>query len=62
MLGVARQRFHTESRIRESRTLRLCHATASQAGSMRGMAQDATGKFHGWREETEDIEESACAS
>ena len=33
---VTRQRFHTESRMRENSTLRLCYATASQAGSMRG--------------------------
>ena len=32
---VTRQRFHTESRMRENRTLRLRYATASQAGSMR---------------------------
>ena len=38
----------------------------SSAGGQRGggvpdRAQDAAGKFHGWREEPEDIEESACA-
>ena len=37
------------------------------AGGQRGQgvsdrAQDAVGEFHCWREETEDIEESACAS
>ena len=33
---VTRYGFHTESRMRENCTLRLCDATASQAGSMRG--------------------------
>ncbi len=33
---VTRQRFHMESRRRENGTLRLCYATALQAGSMRG--------------------------
>ena len=32
---MTRQRLHTESRMRENCTLRLCYATASQAGSMR---------------------------
>ena len=32
---VTQQRFHTASRMRENGTLRLCYATASQAGSMR---------------------------
>ena len=32
---VIRKRFHMESRMRENCTLRLCYATASQAGSMR---------------------------
>ncbi len=41
-IEVTRQRFHTESRMRASRTLRLCHATASQAGSMRGSRPKTT--------------------
>lgn len=34
-MKVTHQRFHAESRMRENGTLRLCYATASQAGSMR---------------------------
>ena len=38
----------------------LCYGVTGRLDE--GRAQDAAGKFHGWREETEGILESACAS
>ena len=43
------QMFYTESRMRESRTLRLYHAMESQTGSMRGAAEKDEIRFDGGR-------------